>query len=556
MKKILSFIAGIALFGTVLVSCQKADEVIRNESNELADIYATLEGMGSERLFNPRYSAQKDTIYFDIPYFYPEDSDNEVSLSKIIVRSTVPADAVVTPVLGQVMDVSKPFNLSITSGAGVSKKYMVVSRKVGNTSVYKAWIRFQADGSDQEIEAVINGSDVIFYALPGTDLSKVVLNLQINKHSTTSITSGTEINLSQDVPLTITGVDGGKKVYQLKAVEPLKLNYGVGINRKLWTKTGAELGFTKDNETGIAVSGDHLILVVRSNPSKYRVFNRHTGEYLQDMTVPFAGLAMEMVADEQGNLLGANYVGLGGRFFVYKWKNALDPNPVKLIEWTNNTPRAANSPAWGMGVGRSINVYGSVDGSAVITTTGTATNAFQKWTITNGQLVSNTPETVIYKGVGTGNLGVWSEAQPISAAADGNYFMAYAAGVKLVNGVTHEDMSALALGWPVVYTRPVAYAQFNNANFLAVVKFVNSYSLNQVQMSLFDVTQTHRFSMSPSDEAYGSFNVFNSALLSGTTNPGTADVCIGFSADKERMQVYTLLTNGGIMAHEFTKYTP
>lgn len=263
-----------------------------------------------------------------------------------------------------------------------------------------------------------------------------------------------------------------------------------------------------------------------------------------------------MVGDASGNLIGCNHALKGGKFFVYKWTSPMDPAPVKLIEWTNTTPAASNSPAWGMSIGRAINVYGDVNDDAVITVTGTSTNAFQKWVIRDGVLVSNDPETVIYKGIGTGNLGVWSEAQPVSTDANTNYFMAWQGGVKLVDGNSHEDMTGFTFGWPVVYTRPVEYGKFNNANYLAIVRYINSYSLNQVTMSLYDITQTQKISLAPTDPAYPTFNVFTSSTFTGATNTGTADIAIGYTPDKERMQVYMLLTNGGIMAHEFTKYAP
>jgi hypothetical protein len=555
MKKTFSIIIMFAFVGSLFSACKKADPILRNSAHDLSDIYATLEGKGGDRLFDARFSANKDTVYFDIPYYYPVDSDNEVDLSKLILRGTIPADAILSPGLGQVIDLTKPVRAEVASGTGEKSSFVIVAKKVGDLNLRSAKIEFESGGVHQELEGIVKDNEVLFYVVPGTDVSKSKLTVEINRHSTSSIASGTEINLGQNVPLTITGVEGSKKTFTLKAVEPVKLNYGVGINRKLWIKTGAELSFTTDNQTAIAVSGDYLVLVSKVAPN-YQVFNRYTGAYVRNMTVPFSGQTHAMVGDTSGNLLGCNYAGPGGKFYVYKWTSPTDPNPVKLIEWTNNTPSAPNSPAWGMGVGRAINVYGDVNHDAVITTTGTSTNAFQKWTIRNGQLVSNTPETIIYKGVGSGNLGVWSEAQPISTAANGNYFMGSQDGVKLVNGSSNDIVTGLTFGWPVVYTRPIEYGKFNNANFLAIVKYVNSYSLNQVHMSLFDVTQTQRISLAPSDPAYPTFNVFNSDLFTGATNSGTADIAIGYSADKERMQVYMLLTNGGIMAHEFTRYAP
>jgi hypothetical protein len=102
---------------------------------------------------------------------------------------------------------------------------------------------------------------------------------------------------------------------------------------------------------------------------------------------------------------------------------------------------------------------------------------------------------------------------------------------------------------------PTAYATFNNANYLAIVKYVDTYDLNVVHMSLFDVTKTSLIGTLPTSEVYPSFNVFTSDVFRGTANAnGTADIAVGYSNNKERMQVYTMLTNGGIMAYEFTNY--
>jgi hypothetical protein len=555
MRHIRSIFILFLFAGSLFSACRKADPIIRNTSNQLSDMYATMEGKGGDRMFDARYSANKDTVYFDIPYFFPVDSDNEVDLTKLILRATIPADAVMTPALGTVMDLSKPVRAEIISGSGERSTFVIIAKKVGDVNLRSAKIEFESNGVLQEVEGIVGENEVLFYVVPGNDVSKSKLTVDINRHSTSSIASGTEIDLGQEVPVTITGIDGSTKTYTLKAVEPVKLSYGVGINRKLWTKTATELAFTTNMQLAVAVSGDYLVLVSNTVP-RYQVFNRYTGEFVQNMTVPFTGETQAMASDTAGNLIGSNHIAKGGKFVVYKWTSPLDPSPVKLIDWTNTTPAAANSPAWGMSVGRSISVYGDLNHDAVITATGTSTNAFHKWTVRNGVLVSQTPETIIYKGVGTGNWGVWSEVQAVSTAANGNYFVAYQSGVRLVDGTTNGDMTAFSLGSPVVYTRPMAYAKFNNANYLAIVKYINSFSLNQVQMSLFDVTQTQRISLAPSDPAYSSFNVFNSTTFTGATNQGTADIAIGFSPDKERMQVYMLLTNGGIMAHEFTKYAP
>ncbi|WP_432709854.1 DUF5018 domain-containing protein [Pedobacter sp.] len=559
MKNLSLAIIVTALSSLMLSSCKKAEPVVRNTNNELSDIYATMEGLGRERLFEPRFSANRDTIYFDIPFYYPVNSDNEVDLSKIILRSTVPADALVTPSLGGLQDVSKPFTLTITPGSGPASSYVVVSRKVGDLSITSAKIEYTSGGTVQEVEAVIKDSDVLFYILPGTDVSNAKLNLNINKHSSSSIATGSTLNLSQNVPLTITGKDGSKRTYTLKATEPLKLDYGVGINRRMWTKTSSELGFTTNMETGLAISGDYLITAVRTNPAKYRVYNRNTGAYVKDMAMPFSALSFQIAHDLSGNLLGTTFAAKNGKFLAYKWAD-VDATPVKLIEWTNNNPAAITGDG---GVGRRVNIYGDLNGDAIIMSPGGQSSIIYKWTIKNGQAVSQTPEVIRYGSMTGGAasfMGFQADAQPVSTQPNANYFINYQFEIALVNGATNERMFGFNNSTSVfgIFHFATDYVEFNNAKYLAVQKFVNSYSYNNAILGLFDVTENSKISLAPSDPRYSTFNIYNSEIFIGANAnaSGTGDICIALSPDKERMQVYMLLTNGGIMAHEFTKYAP
>ncbi len=558
-KSIHSLIIGAIAAGSFFTACRKADEIKRNSLNLLSDIYATNEGNGRERLFNARIS--NDTVYFDIPYYYPENSDNETDLTKIILRGTIPSDAVLTPGLGMFTDLTKPFKFTITSGKGEKKNYVVIGKKVGNVTLNSAKVSYtDANGATQEIEGVIQPTgEVLFYVLPGTVLKDAKLSYQINRHSTGSIASGSAVTLDQPLPFTVTGKDGSTKTYTLKATEPVKLAYGVGINRVLWTKGGADFGFSANNEVGLAISGDYMVIVRRTNPSKFSVYNRFTATYVQEMMNPFGSqLSFQMVEDTVGNLLAASWAPKNAKFMLYKYKNPMDANPVKIVDWTNNNPAGITGDG---GVGRRVNIYGSLDGDAVIMAPAGVSNIIYKWVVKNGAVVSQTPDVITYKGLANGatSFGYYAEAQPISADPNTNYYINYQFDIALVNGTSHDRAGAFANETAVygIFHMPTAYTRFNNANYLAIVKYVDTYDLNKVHMSLFDVTNTSKLGTSASDPAYSSFNVFTSAQLSGTTNGnGTADIAIGFSQNKERMQVYTLLTNGGVMAHEFTIYKP
>ncbi len=556
MKKFIHLLGAVLMAVVLMNACVKPDLIKRNELADVADVWAEIPGL-KER-FPATFSANKDTAYINMSYFYPAESDNEIDLTKLILRSSIPVDAALTPSLGSSSDLSKPLTLTVTSGTGVVKKVVVVVQKFGDLSVKKAEISFAVGGATQKVEAIPNGDELVFYVLPGTDLSNAQLAVQISRHSQTSIATGSSVNLNNPVPLTIKGVDGRTKTYTLVAKEPQRLSSGFGINRKLWVKTAAELNFSPNMETSIAASGNHLVVVSRTSPSKYKILNRQTGDFIQDISLPFSALSFQVAADTTGSFIGCSWAPKNATFVVYKWKNALDPSPVKVIEWVNNNPAGI---ALDGGVGRRVNIFGNLEGNAVIMATAGQSSIIYKWVIKSGVLKNNIPEVINYTDVAGGSstlMGFYPEAQPLSANENTDFIVNYQFELALVNGTTYKRTAAMVDDANVygVFHMPTEYTTFNNAKYLPIVKYLD-WSLNKVQMSLFDVTDISKLNTPFSNPAYAGFNRFVSETLSGGANAnGTADICVGFSPDKERMQVYMLLTNGGIMAHEFTKYAP
>lgn len=560
MKSLLAYIIIPTIAAGIAGGCRKADAVPRASGNVISDMFMTLEGKGKERMFEPRFS--NDTFYFSIPYFQPEESDNPTDLKRLIVRATIPTDATLSPGLGEAMDLSSPVNLKVTSGDGAVSSYVLVAKQVADLELDKATISYTENGATQQVDAIVNTTtnEAVFYIVPGTDVSSVAFTSAMSPHSKGSIANGTVLNLNQPVPFTVTGVDGTTKTYMLIAKEPVKLSAGAGISRMLWKKTAAELtGLTSnDVNRAMAVSGDYLVVVLSNTPSTYKIYNRKTGAYVQDMTVPPGSLRSFAIAnDSAGHILVTSYAAKGsGVFYVYQYNNVFDNAPVKLIQWTNNNPAAITGDG---GVGRRVNVYGDVTKNAVIMATAGVSNVVFSWRISNGTLVSNTPTTQVYQGGSPWSF--YAEAQPTGTTATADYFINYPAEIALVNGSSNGRSVAFTTETSVVGTlhMPMDYFHFNNANFLAVVTFKNVNS-TKAGLSVFDVTKTSNIGLTSGSAGFNSFRIFASAdandLTAVSNGNGVADVCSVLNDDRERICVYMLLTNGGIAAYEFTKYAP
>src|SRR5690606_5813500 len=287
-----------------------------------------------------------DTIYFDIPYYYPVDSDFETDLSKIIVRATISSDAEVSVKFGEVMDLREPLDFNVISGTGVATKYVIKAKRVGDTSISNPAISFENDGAIETVDGILIDDELRSFVLPGLDMSQSTFTFNINKHASSSVASGTVLDLNTAKDVTISAPGDIQTTYKLAVMEPVRLGVGFGRHRWLGGKEAAEFGISGTNERAIAVSGDYLVITRTgtAGTSRYSVYNRFTGEYVRELYMPYTAASgalsatRQLVADENGHLLAMNYATWGNAIRIYKYEDPFDDSPELFISTTNNHP--------------------------------------------------------------------------------------------------------------------------------------------------------------------------------------------------------------------------
>jgi len=543
---------------TVLAACHKADSFTPKDGIAISDIYGTFDGMGSARIFEARFS--NDTIYFDVPYFYPVDSDNEMRLDKIILRATISQDAVITPALGTVMDLTNPVELTITPGLGTPKKYVVVARKVGDQTLYEANLHYRdGDGVDQTIQGVKQeNGEFLFYALPGMVMQNPTITYTINRHSTASIAQGGSVDVSNPIKLRVISIDGSYKEHTLRVAEPVKQEYGFGIHRRLWTKTAADLGIVNGAESGIAVLGDEFILA-----RSMRIYNRWTGEYVKTLDPannPYTALSgtnnlvMQFTNDHAGNVLASNFGTMNNKLWLYRYSNSFDEAPTLMLDWTVTDVSGYGGTAE-KAAGRRINIYGDLKGDALIMATVSVTDVTYIWEVRGGVITDPTPKYVKYLPANGASMGYIFESQPLSIHADGQFIINSQNDLSLVDG-SGNRVAKMEFNSGVLFKNATFVIEFNNARYMFLNEFWWSYN-SVIYMGVYDITSLARISTPLNAPNYNEFQVYKSETLTGGTNGNsTSDITVVTSHDGDRMQAYMLLTNGGIMAHEFTNYKP
>lgn len=537
----------------LLGGCQKPNYLERNVKNQLMDFYATIDGKGQDRLFLSTIS--NDTVYLHVDYYYPIDSDNEVDLSRLMLRASVPADAQVTPGLNGFTDLTAPKKITVTAGNGDAKDYVVIAEKKGNTDISGIKITFKdSEQKENEVEGILNGNTVTFYVVPGMDLSQSTLSYVINKHSSGSIASGGQVNLANgaEVPLTISGAGNIKRQLKLVVKEPVKLEKGVGISRRLFLKKAADLGFTANSETSCFVSGDYLVIVSRTSPSVFKVYNRFTGVYSHNLTNPFpAGrLIFQGVSDEKGRFMLGTYTPNGQSFVLYKYKDVFDTSPAKLLDLPYSKPAAV---AAGDGnIGRKFNWVGDMDGNGQLLASVATSRYLLRWTVENGQIKSTAADVLEYKD-GATSLGFLPEYLPLGVGANAELIASTNAELAYVSGSTWGRLAAFPAITGTAMNGGIAFQRFNNADILAQVKLFGSNEIGQLYV--YDISDRARIGTTLSSPTYNQLRVYESELFTGGTNGNaTSDICMGTSENGQRLQVYMLTTFGYLVAQEFTIY--
>src|SRR5690606_22148378 len=130
--------------------------------------------------------------------------------------------------LADFWDLTSPRTLTVTSGAGDAKTYIVKANKQGNTDVSRAVLTYEDEsGSLQEVDAIILGDKINFSLVPGTDMQNAKLTYLINRHATASIDNGGSIDLRSPVSFVVTSAGNARRAYTLQVIEATNLTKGI-----------------------------------------------------------------------------------------------------------------------------------------------------------------------------------------------------------------------------------------------------------------------------------------------------------------------------------------
>lgn len=430
MKRIM-YAAAAALLALLAYSCTP-EQIIPSETEAetpLTSIKAYVSLNGYKDLEFIGYPDSLNVVEIVFPYYYPEDTDDEVmflALTDVKVIATLANNVTLLDKLVR-LDLTKDNKVRLIDQRKQEIVY-TVRGKIAHSSATKI--------SDVKLSIKIDDETTVNYTCIVKDaeiiipieeeLSPGTLTFTLSPHATLyignkKIKSGDTVNLNDPVTFRIVADDGTEREVPVHKGTPEKLFKGINTNdafvRYLFTKKLADdVGITTANmTTSLAVVGDYL--VVNTRGEDLVVLNRFTGAKVKTIALPAECKGNYrnfcITSDEAGHILITNLVlyywatdaegnvvpedshwhDLGE---VKVWKmDDLDSTPVEYISWPVSD---AN-----LSFGRRISVRGSLDGDAIITipcNSYPSTSGFYRWTVNGGVLASNTPEWISVAAAG------------------------------------------------------------------------------------------------------------------------------------------------------------
>lgn len=525
----------------MLAGCEEPKYPDASGENTISNINVLIPGTDA-KIGPVEESPFGDTIHFNVPYHYPVENDEVTDITQLKLVASIPHGAEITPSLG-LMDLTDPVEIDIEAADGNVKSHVIDARL--KKSSKKEILSFAIP--EYDIKGIISDS-VISYVVPyGFDMSQLesaTPSIEISPRATITPEPSEPQDFTQPVQYTVTAYDGSQQVYTVVQTEPEELDYGIGYTRKVWSKSYSELDFRDHIESGMALSGDHLLVTDKYQPIKY--YDKETAELLGtlDMT-GFNGMCLQVANDDQQNIVASNYAGKWGAstFSVYKWSD-VNGQPEEFISYSDIPDEA--------GLGRKLAIEGDINGDAVIKAPMSATNEVYSWYIENGQVTADSPHIYTYS-----EMDSWSylcKAEPTGVNADDHFFLIepMTPEVAWVEGGNVVKMNTDNFSW---LAADGTYFEFNGAEYLSVIDMADNYD---TQFKLFDVSDQSKFAMSPAESGYSEFNVFNSDKMAvGTDNlNATSDFVVEHTSDGKSVYVYMLVTNGGIAKYELTNMDP
>ena len=546
-----------ALILSVLVislfsSCKKDDEPQKSDAKTMTNVKI----IAGENQFDGIVQSNGTTFHFSVPLGFDQNQ-----LTSAIATFTIPSTATANPPSGSTANFMTDVNYTVTAEDGSQAVYTI--HKVDASSSEADFLTFSVDVDNVNV-AIDKANAKITLTVNLTTwnlLSEATPTFTLSVGATVSPASSVKQNFKNPVQYVVTANDGTSKTWTVTCNVTDWPTAGIRPEsaKILFAKQlRGDLGITVDHVTGgIALYEDVVIINTRNENSI--CIDGKTGEKVHEFDLgPIKGGLTNFYTtnDAGGNVLVCNLAPNDGTFKVWRLTSITGDSEL-FIDWAGSGDLA---------VGRKMSVRGNISTNAIITAPilgEAAEPQFARWTVSGGNLASQTPEIITISG----HSGVWRNNADViytTTSTTSDYFVgAYSPNfLAWVNGATNQVRSSMSRtidddgNW---ITNAVDYIEFNNAKYVTA-NWINSFNWGSCDIVwLLDVTSEAKFtgnlSFSPATcpaVAWQSErHIYGAWALSVQNTNGTGDVAMKVSDDGKYLYLYFMFTNGSIVGVQF-----
>ncbi len=493
-------------------------------------------------------------IVIEIPWFYPESSDNQVTdITRMRVQAATEAGTVITPALG-VLDLTKSHRVSVQMPNGRTKEYTIRGKiaKLSGTDIDALTL---IDSYEQRYDAIVdNDTRTILIGTPEEALYGCTITGRFSPHAAvTNPDPKTPTDVRSGDIFTVTAHNGTTANYEVRFEIPQKVGYGMRPNsgKKIFIKYfSSDYGMSvpAGTSTRLAVQGNNLLMAYGD---KIVVFDRFSGEKKEELSAPNGMVIHSLVSDAAGHLLLSGKAANGEHLKIYRM-DSLTEEAKEIIDFENVIPFVLETG--------NLRVVGDLDHDAVITAIAatyggeTASPTYVAWEVVGG--VIGEPQTGIISSAGQ----LWNtfNATAISASNNLNDGL-FSAGYVGTYHIYY--FNPIEAGWSIAVDTSsfinsndnpcaMALSEFNGANYLALIKGAH-FTWSFVEIFMYDASNPSTMNSAqvfhmPSDV------IMSSTIADNTANDSFSDVLLYPSEDGYKLSLYFIDHNWEVMgSYEF-----
>ena len=361
MKKIYILLVGaMALFS----ACHDPEYVLPTADHQgftsLTAIFTSGPFVGQEMAkLNISENETSDRYIIQVPWYYPETSDNETAqyMTNVRVRAELQPNCTIEPGLG-ILDLTQDNYFTYTNAQGVQREICITGERVKSNKCELVAFNIV----EPVIAGVVNKNTRKISLISSDDLSACLAEAQLSPHATISPDPSIDpINYNVPMEFTVTAHNGvDKTVYTVVKEVPDKISKGFNANH-------TELLFNFDPVSNLGVPNysvgvgptiaalDGQLIICYGDGSTPICLNGLNGSKIGEINLGNA-IAGSVTNDEAENLLIVNHANAGETVNIYRTASTKDV-PTLFHSFTN----LSTFP-----MGSKMKVIGDIDEDAII----------------------------------------------------------------------------------------------------------------------------------------------------------------------------------------------